>query len=153
MAVEIQMYGIEQVQNLFLELPKNMDIEIDKAQERFMTMTTKIARVYAPKFSGQLAESITWDRKKKGIFKLTVASPYGFFQEYGFTGRFLLGTMPVQGGYRIIDWLEAKGLNEFGFKPTGQPHPFVEPALEIGLSNLPMMLNEATYKAVMDSLK
>ena len=152
-AVSIQMFGIEEVQNMLLKLPKEMDNKIDETQDRFMSFVQKSAKMRAPRFSGQLADSIIFKRVKSGSWKLTVGSPYGWFQEYGFRGTFLPAGMPVRGGYRIGDWMEAKGLGGFGMKPSGIPHPFIEPALEGGLNRLPNMLQQATYAAVRESAK
>jgi hypothetical protein len=149
--IQIEMHGLEEVQKMLLELPEHTEIEIDKAQKDFMSFVQKYAKLMAPKFSGQLAESIVFKQTKKNIYQLTVESPYGFFQEYGFTGRFLSAGMPVQGGYRIGDWMAAKGIKGFGIKPSGRPHPFIQPALESGLNHLPSMLQNAIYKAVKES--
>jgi hypothetical protein len=149
--IQIEMYGLEEVQKMFLELPKNMETEIDKTEGRFMAFVQKSAKLRAPRFSGQLADSIVFKQSKKGSWKLMVESPYGFFQEYGFEGKFLPANMPIIGGYRIGDWMVAKGMSGFGFRPSGIPHPFIEPALEMGLNRLPDMLQQATLLAIKES--
>lgn len=151
--VTIKMYGLEKVQRLFANLDEELNQQIDKAQERFMALVQKSAKLRAPRFSGQLADSIVFKKNNKNNWQLTVGSPYGWFQEHGFEGKFLPANMPVLGGYRIADWMAAMGLNGPGFKPSGIPHPFIEPALESGLNHLPNMLSQATYAAVKESAK
>ena len=153
MVIQIQMFGLEKVQKMFLELPEELNKKIDLVQNNFMALVQKSAKLRAPRFSGQLADSIIFKRNKKNNWQLTVLSPYGFFQEYGFIGRFLPANMPVRGGYRIGDWMEFKVMAGFGFKPSGIPHPFIQPALESGLNRLPNMLENATYLAVKESAK
>jgi hypothetical protein len=153
MAVTIQMYGLEKVQKMLVELPKNVEKEIDKTEGDFMRFVQKSAKLRAPRFSGQLAESINFRSLKKGTYKLAVESPYGWFQENGFRGVFLPSDLPVAGGYRIGDWMSAKGMSGFGFRPSGKPHPFIGPAFESGLTRLPNMLQNAVYKAAKESVK
>jgi hypothetical protein len=149
--VTIKMYGLEKVQRKIKNLPKYVTDEIDKTEGKFMDSMARSARVRAPHFSGQLASSITYKKNNKGNWQLTVDSPYGWFQEHGFEGKFLPAGMPVQGGYRIGDWMQAKGMTGFGFRPSGIAHPFVQPALEAGLSRLPNMLDVAVQKAIKES--
>jgi hypothetical protein len=146
--IKIEMYGLEETQKMLVELPENLNKEIDSVQGNFMSFVQKSAKLRAPRFSGQLADSIVFKKNNRNNWQLSVLSPYGWFQEHGFTGKFLPGSMPVMGGYRIADWMAAMGLNGFGFRPSGIPHPFVEPALESGLNRLPNMLQDATYNAI-----
>jgi len=151
--IQIQMFGLEKAKKIFLELPGHTEIEIDKAEGEFMAFVQKSAKLRAPRLSGQLAESIEKRQDKKGTWTLFVGSPYGWFQEHGFTGKFLPADLPVQGGYRIGDWMAAKGLTGFGFTPSGIAHPFIAPAFESGLNRLPSMLQNAIYKAAKESAK
>jgi hypothetical protein len=153
MPVSIKMFGLEKVQRMMIRLPENTEKEVDAAEGKFMSFVQKSAKIRAPRFSGQLADSITFKKNNRGNWQLTVESPYGWFQEYGFSGKFLPAEMPVQGGYTIADWMMFKGLGGGGFRPTGIPHPFVEPAFEAGLNRLPEMLNQAVLKAAQESAK
>jgi hypothetical protein len=151
--VSIQMFGLERVQKMCLILPKNTEKEIDKTDGEFISFVQKSAKLRAPRFSGQLVDSINKKKTSKYSWELTVESPYGWFQEQGFRGVFLPAGMPVQGGYRIGDWMEAKGISGFGFRPSGIAHPFVGPAFESGLNHLPNMLQNAVFKAAKESAK
>lgn len=151
--VQIEIYGLEKVHKMLLQLPKNTEKEVNKVQDSFMAFVQKSAKIRAPRFSGQLAESIVYKQTKKNTFQLTVDSPYGWFQEHGFDGKFLSANLPVAGGYRIGDWMAAKGMTGFGFRPSGVAHPFIGPAFEAGLSRLPNMLQNAAYKAAKESAK
>jgi len=149
--IQIEIHGLDTVYKMFQELPEKLDKEVDKTQKEFMAFVQKSAKIRAPRFSGQLAESITFKKTENRVYQLTVESPYGFFQEYGFTGKWLPSDMPVIGGYRIGDWMAAKGLTGFGFKPSGAPHPFIGPAFASGVRHLPNMLQNAVFKAVKES--
>lgn len=151
--VVIKMVGLEKVQRIFANLDEELNKQIDRAQGTFMAFVQKSAKLRAPRFSGQLAESIIFKKNNRNNWQLSVLSPYGWFQEHGFEGKFLPASMPVEGGYRIIDWMANMGLNGSGFRPSGIPHPFIEPALNAGLRRLPEMLSQATYKAVQESAK
>ena len=149
--VSVKMFGTEKVQRMMIDLPKNVGIEVDKTQGTFMKEVQKMAQMLAPNFSGQLAESITYKKNNRNNWQLTVGAPYGWFQEHGFNGEFLSAGMAVAGGYRIGDWMQAKGMSGFGFRPSGEPHPFVAPAFEEGLNLLPVLLQEAVYEAAKKS--
>ena len=149
--VAIKLIGIERTQKMLINLPKNTLKEIDKTEGAFIKFVQKSAKLRAPRFSGQLASSIEGFNLKKGNWALIVESPYGWFQEHGFTGKFLPYEMPVRGGYLIGNWMEAKGIAGPGIIPSGIPHPFVAPAFEMGLNRLPFMLQNAMYKAAEES--
>ena len=157
MAVSFKIIGLEKVHRGVLDLEPNIINKIDKAQNEFMAFVQKSAKIRAPHFSGQLAESIVFKQNKKGNWQLTVGSPYGWFQEHGFSIKknegFIYGDMPVEGGYRIIDWMMAKGIPGIRFRPTGIAHPFMRPALESGLNHLPDILRKAMLKAIKESVK
>lgn len=151
--VSIKMFGIDEVRRTMVKLPVNVEKKIDKTEGEFMKHVQMIAKLLAPNFTGQLAESITYKKNNRNNWQLTVGSPYGWFQEHGFEGKFLGAGMPVEGGYRIGDWMEAKGMQGFGFKPSGVAHPFVKPAVDSGLNHLPSMLQVAVLDAAKESVK
>jgi len=144
--VGVKMFGVERAQRLVAELPKRVLNAVDKTNGQFMEIVQISAKLRAPKFTGQLAESIVV-KKRDDKWTLTVDSPYGWFQEYGFTPNFLPADMPVEGGYRIGDWMAAKGMSGFGFIPSGDAQPFVAPAFEEALALLPLMLAQSVKDA------
>ena len=121
------------------------------AGDEFSKFVQKSAKLRAPKDTRELANSITVTHPKKNRFEVTVTSPYGIFQEYGFTPRFLSAGMPVHGGYRIGDWMAAKGISGFGIVPSGKPQPFIQPALAQGLINLPTLIQRHLTKSIKQS--
>jgi hypothetical protein len=143
MSVSVKMFGLEKIQKLRVQLPGETEEQIEKVEAEFIKFVQKSAKIRAPRFSGQLAESITFKKKNKENWELTVGAPYGWFQEHGFNGEFLSAGMAVAGGYRIGDWMQAKGMSGFGFRPSGKPHPFVTPAIEQGLNQIPHMLQNS----------
>lgn len=151
MEFRITMHGAKEVQARLARLPKMTLKEVSKAEGNFLTFVQRSAKMRAPKFSGQLAESIEVYSEKQGEWRFIVDSPYGWFQEHGFNSNWLPAGLPVMGGYRIGDWMNAKGMNGEGIRPSGRPHPFVEPALAAGIKKLPDMLQRATEKAIKES--
>ena len=149
--IQIQIQGLDRVNSFLVKLPKNVVTEIELAGDEFSKFVQKSAKLRAPRFSGQLAESITVTHPKKNRIEVNVNSPYGIFQEKGFTPRFLPSNLVVNGGYRIGDWMKHKGISGFGIKPSGRPHPFIKPALEVGLSNLPNLIQRHLQKAIKNS--
>ena len=148
--IQIKIQGLDKTNKLLANLPKNLNNELLRKSEDFTRLVQKSAKLRAPRFTGQLAESIKVFKDGKTI-KLIVESPYGIFQETGFTPKFLPSAMPVLGGYRIMDWMQAKGIKGRGIMPRGIPHPFIMPALEKGLSILPSRLMSAVYDALTKS--
>ena len=151
MVMQISIQGLERVNNFLVKLPKNVTNEIEMAGDEFSKFVQKSAKLRAPRFSGQLVESITVTHPKKNRIEVTVNSPYGIFQETGFTPRFLPSNLVVHGGYRIGDWMQAKGISGFGIKPSGRPHPFIQPALAQGLIVLPNLIQSHLNKAIKES--
>lgn len=147
------MFGVEECKQVFIELPANMEKEVDKAQNEFMSFVQKSAKLRAPRFSGQLAESITKAQLRIGKWQLTVESPYGFFQEYGWNARVLSQNTNSRSGYLVGDWMSAHGFSGTGVKPRGIAHPFISLALDSGLNHLPTLLQKAAYKAALGRKK
>jgi len=149
----VQLIGVEQCKHLLITLPKNVEKEVDKTEGKFISFVKKSAKLRAPRFSGQLAESIVSQQVSFGTWELTVESPYGWFQEHGWNARFLPAFFGSRSGYLISDWMQAKGKEGSGIMPSGAPHAFITPAFESGISHLPSMLQEAVYTGAKKSAK
>lgn len=150
--ITIEVKGLKEVNRLLVRLPASTEKEVMSTSQSFMKFIQKSAKLRAPRFTGQLAESINvpMNRGNKEIV-IQVTSPYAYFQEFGFTPHFLPAGMAVAGGYRILDWMQSKGLTGSGIMPSGQPQPFIGPAVEAGLNNLPEMLNQAIKQAIVNA--
>lgn len=151
MATQVTIIGVESVHRMLVTLPMNTLKAVDNAEDKFMTFVQKSAKLRAPRFSGQLAESIHKTKLSFGSWELTVDSPYGWFQEYGWTPRGLAVMTPSRSGYLVGDWMQAHGLIGFGMTPFGDPHPFIQPAFESGMEHLPQIMQEAVLKAAKES--
>lgn len=149
MVITIQVKGLDRLNKLFTQLPKTMEQEIMKKSDAFMRFVQKSARLRAPRATGQLAQSIRVRKIKKNEIKLTVESPYGAFQEKGFLPHWISRTQHSRAGYRFEDWLAMRGYT--GIKKLfliRRFKPFIQPALEVGLSRLPNMLKDGAEKAI-----
>lgn len=112
-----------------------------------MRFVQKSAKLRAPRLTGQLAESIIIRKRGDKEIVITVESPYGIFQEEGFTPHWISSDMPDRVG-GIVG-------SSYGIFPpqktlffVAKHKPFIKPALEAGLSNLPNRLSQATKKAI-----
>jgi hypothetical protein len=152
MEITIQMFGLEKVHNMLLELPKHTETEIDKAEGEFMAFVQKSAKLRAPRLTGALAQSIEKWQEKKGTWKLIVGSPYGWFQEHGFRAHTIKSwwsTRAGEGGGPFISDI----YGEFGEGIAKINTPFITPAFESGLNHLPQILQNAMEKAIKESSK
>lgn len=146
---QVQIKGIEKLNNFFIQFPKAQQEEIMKKADAFMSFVQKSAKLRAPKFTGALARSIRLKKPQKNQIKITVDSPYGIFQELGFRPHYVQLFRSTRAGGVVADWAAAKGIQPtknsiFVSKFT----PFITPALEAGLNQLPNMLSEGTKKAI-----
>ena len=149
-SVTVNNTDLMKLKRLSENLQKNVERALKKDTRLYSKMIQKSAKLRAPRFTGQLSESITAKPTKNGAV-VEVGSAYGYFQEYGFTPRFLQAGMPVLGGYRILDWMQAKGIRGAGIKPSGKAHPFIAPAVEITTAKIPSLLSKSIAQAIKKS--
>ncbi len=124
-------------------LPREMNKEIMNKSDQFMKSVQKSAKIRAPRRTGQLAKSITVRKVGNNQIRLIVESPYGIYQERGFAPHWVHALMPTKSGGTI-----GQAMNIAGFAYVVKFTPFVKPALEMGLSNLPTMLKNGTNNAI-----
>lgn len=145
MAINVQITGVKEVNHLLLTLPQNMESEIMVANNEFARFVQRSAKLRAPRDTGNLSRSIVVTSANKKI-TITVESPYGIFQEFGFRPHFVHANMSDRMGSTIGARLGKKGfIFVQGFKP------FISPALEMAIARLPMMMQRAAEKAVVKS--
>jgi hypothetical protein len=147
--IQTRIKGIEKVNKFFVQLPKTQQQEIMKKIDEFMSFVQKSAKMRAPRFTGALARSIRLKKLRKNEVRITVDSPYGIFQEFGFRPHYVQLYRSTRAGGTVADWAAAHGI-----QPTknsifvSQFKPFITPALEAGLNQLPFMLSDGTKKAI-----
>ena len=105
MPVTITILGVEKVNKMLISLPMKTLKAVDGAEDTFMRFVQKSAKLRAPRFSGQLADSIKKNKISTGKWELTVDSPYGFFQEYGWNSERLSFWTPSRSGYLVGNWM------------------------------------------------
>ena len=142
--LQVQIKGVKRVNKFYTLLPISMEKEIISKSEEFMRRVQKSAKLRAPRFTGRLAESIKVIKNKKNEIKIIVDSPYGAFQEYGFKPHFIHSDMSDRIGGTVGGLFNQA--NSLFF--VSKFKPFIAPALEHNLSNLPIMLSDGAKKAV-----
>ena len=147
MAIQIEIRGLEEVNRFLRVFPNNVSKEIGTEQFEFMKRVQKSAKLRAPRFTGQLAESISVKKTGKNIVILTVDSPYGIFQETGYKPHIVSRYMNSRAGYRIGDWMDAHGIKG-KYMTVSKFHPFIGPALSVELQRLSDRLSESVNKAI-----
>lgn len=144
--IKIQLRGMRRVTKMIENLSPQMNKEISKGSGQFMKAVKKSAKLRAPKQTGELAESINLTKLKKG-WQLTVDSPYGLYQERGFKPHWIHAGLPTKNKSGTV----GSALNVVGFVKVSKHTPFVKPALESNLSNLPNILSKSTKQAIKQS--
>lgn len=135
--ISIQIKGLNKTNGFLRRLPIRMRRELNITSGEFMKAVRKSAKLMAPRDTGELANSIVI-RKDGRTWILEVQSPYGIFQEEGFTPHWIHSDM-IKG---------SRKLTRKGFYFVKRYKPFVTPAMERNLSKLSQGLNRAVNKAV-----
>lgn len=156
--VVIKVKGINKINRFYLRLGPEMMKQIMQVNDQFMSAVQKSAKLRAPRWSGKLAKSIRKHAPKRGTeagnIIITVDSPYGVFQEFGFRKHGIGASFATRAGSVFGQWQLDKGQKASGgkvfkpFKPSGY---FIGPAIEQNLSNLPNMLIQGARKAIAKS--
>jgi len=142
MPTSIQIKGLYELNGFLRNLPINLRNGLNKESGQFMFDVQKSARLRAPKNTGKLRNSIIVKKEGNSKYILIVQSPYGVFQEEGFTPH----VIPIQ-------YLKQPSPGKFVKKATrfitvSKFTPFVAPALEHNLSKLSQRMNKVTKSAI-----
>ena len=147
--IQVQIKGIKRTQKFFANFPKATSQELILKTDEFMKFVQKSAKLRAPRFTGALARSIILKKTKKNEIKIIVESPYGVFQDSGFKPHYVQLFRSTRAGGVVADWAAAKGIQPTKNSIFVSRHtPFITPALEAGLNQLPNMLSDGIKKAV-----
>ena len=148
--------GLNQMNRLMVNLPPSIKRHIEMAGEEFTRDVQRRAKLMAPRWSGRLKDSITVKIPKRGVnskkIVLSVESPYGVFQELGFTPHFVPFWRTTRAGATVGDWMKSKGINNWGVY-VSHNKPFMKPALERGLGALPTLIERHMQKALAGAKK
>jgi len=150
--ISIKINGLERIDRMMARLPKKLDQEVLRKSREFMNFVLKYARAKAPKSTGNLANSLKVIQRGKSII-LTTDAYYAKFVEFGFAPH----VIPVQ--YMEQHYSSPGMPGQFvpkkqtsGFVHlSGAPQPFLYPAFEDALSQLPNMLRNAAKNAIQES--
>jgi hypothetical protein len=142
--ISVKVKGAREVSNFIARLGPQLNKDIMKVAGTFSTNVQKSAKLRAPRLTGRLAESINVKKGKKNQISISVDSPYGYFQEYGFRPHFIHSNMSDRMG-GTVGGLFGK-FNSFFF--VAKHKPFIIPALEHNIARLPEMLSQGTKQAI-----
>lgn len=147
MTITIQVKGLRRTQKMMAQLPKTMSHEIMRVSEQFMRAVQKSAKLRAPRVTGFLAGQITLRKKGKEIILDTGEAYYAYYQEFRFTPHII----PKEYLQQHLTSPNIPG--QFVSKPTGfiwvsKHKPFMIPALEMNITNLPNLLIKGAKKAI-----
>lgn len=147
MVVNVEIRGLNEVSKFLADLPKKIEKEIDDTNGLFMKNVRRSAIARVPRATGVLANSIILKKTNKNEWKIIVDSPYAAAQEFGFTPHII----PIEYIEQHLGNPGARGRfvkNPTAFVMVSKSHPFLMPALEMNLSNLTQMLDNAAKKAI-----
>jgi len=150
--ITVQIKGLKKVQKMTAQLPASLNKEIHKISTQFMGNVQKSAKLRAPRFTGFLSNQIKVREKGNQIILDTGEAYYAYYQEFGFTSHVIPNEYIDQ--HVISPNVPGRFVtNPTGFIFVGKSKPFIFPALEINLSNLPNMLQKGVKKAIQKSKK
>lgn len=150
MPIVMRIKGLDRTRKFFAQLPEQLNKDTMKTSDKFMRFVQKSAKLRAPRFTGKLAQSIIVIKRKNEII-LIVDSPYGIFQEKGYRPHWVQIWRSTRAGLTITDWVETKGVRTPFWRNSifvSSYKPFIAPALESGLNQLPSWLNQSTKQAI-----
>ena len=142
MAITLKVTGMKKVENIFRNLPKEMQKEIGKNSMAFMKGVKKSAKLRAPRDTGETSDSIKLSKKGNKI-ALSVGTRAARFQEEGFKPHWIHSDM-IKGSNK---------LTKKGFFFVKKSKPFIQPALEKNIARLPSLLSQGTKRAISNSSK
>jgi len=146
MAISVKITGVQEVVNLFTNLPIKLEREINKDSLVFLKRVKKSAKLRAPRDTGRMANSINISAGlNKNSYVLQVDSPYAQFQEFGFKPHFFI-TDPGRPGFQTNKL--PLGQVVFVKKFT----PFIQPALQANITQLSNLLAQGTKRAINASM-
>jgi hypothetical protein len=143
MPIQMQINGLEKVNKFLIEFPERTEKELNLVIDEFSKRVQKSAKIRAPRDTRELANSITVRPTAKNEVSVIVESPYGYFQEFGFRPHWIHTSM-ITGSNKFSQIYGGKE----GFIFVAKSTPFLQPALETNLSNLPNMLKNGMDKAI-----
>jgi len=142
--IRVEIRGVDELKGYLIDLPRKLDKYLSKGNQEFMENVRDTAKNYAPKDTGALKESITVEKTKmKGKtkqWKVVAHAPYAIFQELGFTPHTFFAN-PETG-------FNSSKLPPYRFYTVSKSTPFLVPAIDHQLVNLPKILNAQLNKAI-----
>ena len=138
MVLRFEVTGIDNVQKYLISLGPKEEKYLSNSNFEFMKKVNRSAKARAPRDTGHLANSImitkTIVKGSTHQFKIISNAEHSIFQEEGFKPHFA----PILNSSKLIP----------GVYFVSKFTPFIKPALEFNLSNLPQQINMAMKEAL-----
>jgi len=141
--LQINITGIGGIKHYLTELPSKLDHEMMKSSEEFSIAVQKIARIKAPRMTGNLINSIIIKKGRKNV-SVNVTAPYAVAQDEGFKPHFVHALLSTRNSLGTI----GDAYNTAGFVYVRKHTPFISPALSAGLSQLSAILDRRINRAI-----
>lgn len=133
MVIKVDMSGLSRK---LKGLPNELNKQLSESSGEFMKAVKKSAKLRVLKDTKGLKDSIKLKKLKNG-WELVVGSPHGRHQEEGFKPHWIHS-----------DMIKSTKLKGDGFFFVSKSKPFIKPALEHNLSNLPNILSKSVKQAI-----
>jgi hypothetical protein len=104
---------------------------------KFVSLVQKSAKLRAPRFTGDLAKSITVKPVSKTEIHITTNVPYAQYQETGFVPHWV-----SRRHASVNEWMKKKGLKDIGMF-VSKYKPFMRPAAWDNIEKLKLLIKNA----------
>jgi hypothetical protein len=141
--ISIKINGINELKDYLIKLPNKMNSEINQVQKEWCGFVQKSIKLRMPHITGDAAAlvNVTW---KKNTYTISMNAPYTYFILNNWKPHWIHAEMDTRMGRNVGDVLNFAG---FMFvKPSNKQ--ILEPALEMGINKLPLMINKALDKSM-----
>jgi len=149
MVFTIKSKNMDKVIKFTAKLPKELMEGVKKGGMEFMRFVQKSAKLRAPRVTGFLSQQIKLKKSKKGnIITLdTGEAYYAYWQEVGFASHIIPSAYFSQhmGSPNIPGRPETRFRK---FARVSKHTPFMMPALQVGMVNLPNILKRKIKEAI-----
>lgn len=145
LTIRLRTRGLDEMNKkwkLFRKMPRVIYPDVDKIGSAI----TRIARIFAPKFTHALESRIRYEveiGETKDSLKIISDAPWAHFQEYGFVPHFVAVTPYIKA------WLNTYATGAPGHRPGKKGHifvkkftPHIRPAIEEVRPNIDIILKE-----------
>lgn len=139
----LNIQGLNKVQSMIVKAGQEFPKTPYRVCDRLARFTQKSAKLRAPKFTGHLSRNITIIALPYKKLEINVTTPYAYFQEFGYKSHIIpIFYMQMHSRRPAARGVKRKLKKGEGYATVSRFKPFITPALEAGLNNLPNYIRE-----------